>query len=111
MFLIDRRRFGRLAIALGVGARKLPGSVKLDDTMRTAVTRRKLPAAVAMAATADKIIYEGAYGKRDSTSGVDVTTASIFRIASMTKAVTTVAALQLVEQGKLTLDEPVAKHL
>src|SRR5438874_10372639 len=107
MFQIGRRAFGRLALAVGAGVRRLPGGVNLDETMRTAVTRRKIPAAVAMAATADRIIYEGAFGKRDSTSGVDVTTASIFRIASMTKPVTTVAALQLVERGKLTLDEPV----
>ena len=111
MFPIDRRGFGRLALALGVAGRKLPGSVKLDETMRDAVSRRKIPAAVAMVATADKIIYEGAFGKRDSASGVDVTPASIFRIASMTKAVTSVAALQLVEKGKLKLDEPVARQL
>jgi CubicO group peptidase (beta-lactamase class C family) len=44
-------------------------------------------------------------------SGVPVRVDSIFRIASMTKPVTTVAALQLVEQGKVDLSEPVAKHL
>ena len=55
--------------------------------------------------------FVGAYGKRDSASGVDVTPDSIFYIASMTKAVTSVAALQLVEHGKLNLDQPVAMHL
>ena len=64
-----------------------------------------------MAATADKITYTGAFGKRDSASGIDVKPDSIFAIASMTKAVTSVAAMQLVERGKLTLDEPVSKHL
>ena len=64
-----------------------------------------------MAATADKITYSGAFGKRDSASGVDLKPDSIFAIASMTKAITTTAALQLVERGKLTLDEPAAKHL
>ncbi len=73
--------------------------------------RRKIPAVAAMVATADKITYEGAFGKRDSASGVDLKTDSIFAIASMTKAITTAAALQLVEKGKLTLDEPAAKHL
>ena len=76
-----------------------------------AVKRRAIPLAAAMVATASKTIYEGAYGKRDSASGIDVTIDSIFRIASMTKAVTAMAAMQLVEQGKLGLDEPVAKHL
>ena len=63
-----------------------------------------------MAASADKILYSGAFGTRDS-SGVPVTADSIFRIASMTKAITTTAALQLVEQGKVKLDEPVSKYL
>jgi CubicO group peptidase (beta-lactamase class C family) len=63
-----------------------------------------------MAATADKTLYAGAFGTRDS-AGKPVTVDSIFAIASMTKAVTTVAALQLVEQGKVELDEPVSKHL
>jgi methyl acetate hydrolase len=57
-----------------------------------------------------KTLYAGAFGVRDA-SGVAVRVDSIFRIASMTKPVTTVAALQLVEQGKVDLSEPVAKHL
>ena len=70
-----------------------------------------IPAVAAMVATADKTTYSGAFGKRDSVSGVDLKPDSIFAIASMTKAITTTAALQLVERGKLTLDEPAAKHL
>ena len=64
-----------------------------------------------MAATAKRTIYSGAFGKRDSVSGMAVTTNSIFAIASMTKAITSTAAMQLVERGKITLDEPVAKRL
>jgi CubicO group peptidase (beta-lactamase class C family) len=56
------------------------------------------------------ILYLGAFGTRDS-SGVPVTADSIFAIASMTKAITTVAALQLVEQGKVKLDAPVSQYL
>ena len=108
---INRREFAGVTLALSLAARSLPGAVKLDNTMRTAMNRRKIPAAVAMAATADKTVYEGAFGKRDSASDVDVTMGSIFRIASMTKAITTVAAMQLVERGTLTLDEPVSRHL
>ncbi len=63
-----------------------------------------------MAASEHKTLYAGAFGRRDS-SAVPVQADSIFQIASMTKAVTTVAALQLVEQGKVGLDEPVAKRL
>jgi len=63
-----------------------------------------------MVATADKTLYSGAFGTRDS-SGAAVTADSIFAIASMTKAITTTAALQLVEQGKVKLNEPVSKYL
>ena len=64
-----------------------------------------------MAATTDKTTYSGAFGKRDSASGVDVNSDSIFVIASMTKPVTSVAAMQLVEQGKLKLDEPASTYI
>jgi len=64
-----------------------------------------------MACTSEKITYSGAFGKRDSASGVDVNADSIFRIASMTKPVTSVAAMQLVEQGKLKLDEPASTYI
>ncbi len=63
-----------------------------------------------MAADREKVLYAGAFGTRDS-SGVPVKADCIFAIASMTKAITTVAALQLVEQGKVKLEEPVAKYL
>jgi CubicO group peptidase (beta-lactamase class C family) len=82
----------------------------IDDVLRSGIARRKIPAVVAMASTGSETIYSGAFGVRDG-GGTPVTTESIFAIASMTKAVTTVAALQLVEQGKVTLEEPVAKHL
>lgn len=86
------------------------GGDAIDETLRAGIAKRKIPAVVGMVASRDKTLYSGAFGQRDS-SGVPVRTDSIFQIASMTKAVTTVAALQLVEQGKLSLDEPVARHL
>ncbi|MBI4903663.1 MAG: beta-lactamase family protein [Acidobacteria bacterium] len=105
-FTIGRRAF------LGTTAASLfaANTNKIDDTVRSGLARRSLPCVVAMAAGATKPIYSGAFGTRDS-SGVPVRTDSIFQIASMTKAITTVAALQLVEQGKVALHEPVAKHL
>ena len=60
-----------------------------------------------MAADRDGLIYEGAAGERAPGSGEAVTPDTTFRIASMTKMVATVAALQLVERGELDLDEPV----
>ncbi|HXM42534.1 MAG TPA: serine hydrolase domain-containing protein [Bryobacteraceae bacterium] len=112
--IISRRALGGLAVVLGVEGGRLRGATngagKVDDTLRSGVAQRKIPATVGMAASESGILYAGAFGTRDS-SGVPVSTDSIFAIASMTKAVTTVAALQLVEQGKVTLDDPVSQHL
>ena len=64
-----------------------------------------------MACTPSKTTYSGAFGKRDLASSMDVNADSIFGIASMTKPVTSVAAMQLVEQGKLKLDVPASTYL
>ena len=60
---------------------------------------------VAMAATGNEVIYQGAFGKRDLLKDDPMTADSVFWIASMTKAITCAAGMQLVEQGKLSLDE------
>ena len=64
-----------------------------------------------MVASSKGVIYQGAFGTRDAASGVPVQNDSIFAIASMTKAITSAATMQLVEQGKVALDEPAVKHL
>src|SRR5271170_1769224 len=99
MSSLSRREFHGAVVAACAGAESVLASSMFDDTLRSAVKRRKIPAAVAMVATEDKIKYTGAFGTRDAESGVAATTESIFGIASMTKPITTVAALQLVEQG------------
>jgi methyl acetate hydrolase len=111
MNTITRRQFGGAALVLGAQTRKLWGATGIDETLRAGLQKRRIPAAVAMVATADKTTYTGAFGKRDSASGIDVKPDGIFFIASMTKAITSTAALQLLERGKLTLEEPVSKHL
>ena len=62
---------------------------------------------MALAATDKGLLYEGAFGTRVLGNGPPMTLDTVFRIASMTKAITSVAAMQLVEQGKLTLEDPV----
>jgi len=106
---MNRREFGGAMAILGAQAAR-GGTRGIDDTLRSGITQRKIPAAVGMVARERSVLYSGAFGTRDS-SGIPVTADSIFAIASMTKAITTVAALQLVEQGKVTLDEPVSTHL
>lgn len=80
---------------------------RIDTELRRAVEAREVPGVVAMAASEVGPIYEGAFGRRDVESGPAMTLDTIFRIASMTKAITSVAAMQLVEEGRLELDAPV----
>ncbi len=111
MPVITRRELGSAALLLLARVGRLPGATGIDEALRSAVERRKIPAAAAMVSTAEKTIYSGAFGKRDSASGVDVAPDSIFAIASMTKAITSTAALQLVDAGKVKLDEAVSRNL
>ena len=83
----------------------------IDQVLRQAADAKEVPGVVAVAATSDGVLYEGAFGKRDLVKGNDMTLDSVFWIASMTKALTATAAMQLVEQSKLKLDEPIAKLL
>jgi methyl acetate hydrolase len=86
-------------------------STRMDDALQQAVESGRIPGVVALAADSAGIVYEGAFGKRAQGGEVDMTLDTVFPIASMTKAVTSVAALQLVERGKLDLDEPLGKLL
>jgi len=109
---LTRREFGGMALAFGTGAPVLWSATGwIDEVLRSGIARRKIPCAVGMVATPDKITYQGAFGTRDSVSGMAAKIDSIFWIASMTKAITSAAAMQLVEQGKVTLDEPLSKYL
>ncbi len=87
---------------------KLP---QLDELLSQASTRGDVAGVVAMAATADGPVYEGAFGRRTLPAGPAMSSDSVFWIASMTKAITSTAAMQLVEQGKLELEHPIAEIL
>jgi methyl acetate hydrolase len=83
----------------------------LDEKLSAAVTRGDVPGIVAVAASRDRILYQGVFGKADVAGGRPMTADALFRIASMTKAVTSVAAMQLYEQGRFTLDDPADRYL
>ena len=89
----------------GLGVAAVTG--KIDEVLQSAVARGDVPGVVALAARADGVFYEGAAGKRAADAGDPITPDTMLRIASMTKMVTTTAALQLSEQGRLDLDAPV----
>jgi methyl acetate hydrolase len=84
---------------------------RIDALFRHAVERADVPGLVAIAASGTGMLYEGAFGLRDLAGGSVMTCDTIFRIASMSKAVTSVAAMQLVEEGRIDLDEPAGRFL
>jgi methyl acetate hydrolase len=79
----------------------------IDAMLRAATSAGQVPGVVALAATDSDIAYEGIFGRRRLGDGAAMTRDTVFRIASMVKLITSVAALQLVEQDKLSLDAPV----
>jgi CubicO group peptidase (beta-lactamase class C family) len=89
----------------------MQSKAQIDQVLRQKCEAKEIPGVVAMAATGSEVIYQGAFGKRDLSKDDPMTADSVFWIASMTKAITTAAGMQLVEQGKLSLDEPIGKLL
>lgn len=78
----------------------------IDHLLNAAVSDGRVPGVVALAADRNGTFYQGAFGPRGLADPAPMQLDTIFRIASMTKAVTGVAAMQCVEQGKLALDQP-----
>lgn len=87
------------------------GVAQLNTEMHALVDQQKLAGVVTLLARKGKVVNLDAYGKQDASAAAPMATDSIFRIASMTKPITGVAMMQLWEQGKWKLDDPVAKHI
>jgi len=79
---------------------------KLDQFLSQAIDGGAAPGVVALAADLDGVIYSGAFGRTAPGADTPMRLDSVFRIASMTKAITAAAAMQLVEQGRLGLEQP-----
>src|SRR5215469_13861492 len=88
--------------------RQLP---QVDELLKAATDRGDVPGVVAMAATREGPLYRAAFGTRALPDGAAMTADTVFWIASMTKAITSTAAMRLVEQGKLSLDWPISEVL
>ena len=78
---------------------------RIDALLRAATDAGHVPGVVAMATSADRTLYHGAFGVRDLSAGAAMTEDTVFWIASMTKALVSVAAMQLIEQGRMGLDQ------
>jgi methyl acetate hydrolase len=87
------------------------GTSEIDELLQGAVDDRILPGVVAVTGDRDGGQYEGAFGLLNIDGDAPVVADTMFAIMSMTKAFTSVAALQLIEQGALELAQPVAEIL
>ena len=88
------------------------GSVPAIDRMfQAAVDKAEIPGVVAAVTNKDQILYLKAFGKQDVARNIPMSTDTVFRIASMTKPVTSVGIMMLYEEGKLRLDEPAGSYL
>ncbi|MET0212854.1 MAG: serine hydrolase domain-containing protein [Vicinamibacterales bacterium] len=100
------RKIALLAVLVLASAFASPSteqsSAQIDTLLDAAVEQKRVPMAVAMIADARDVVYEHAAGAK-----ID----AIFAIASMTKPITSVAVMQLVEAGQVKLDEPAATYL
>jgi methyl acetate hydrolase len=106
-----------VVVLLLVGVKAAPllltseGSTALSTFFAAAVSRGDVPGVVAIVVDRDKVLYHEAFGKMNDARNVPMVKDAIFNIASMTKAVTSVGVMQLVEQGKVGLDDDVSKFL
>jgi methyl acetate hydrolase len=83
----------------------------VDQVLMRAVDAGVAPGVVALGANDGGVVYAGAFGVREIGAATPMTVDTVVWIASMTKAVTSVAAMQLVEQDRIGLDEPLGQHL
>jgi CubicO group peptidase (beta-lactamase class C family) len=86
-------------------------TAKLDDTLRGLVEGRSTPGIVVLILQNGRPVYSRSMGVREPGGTVPLGEGDMFRLASMTKAVTSVAAMILVEEGRIGLDDPVSRFL
>ena len=84
---------------------------KVGEFFNNEVATGKIPGAIVLIRQHGKPVYHQSFGVQDVESKAPITDQTIFRLFSMTKAITSVAAMTLVDEGKLKLDEPVSKYI
>ncbi|MEW6640146.1 MAG: serine hydrolase domain-containing protein [Pseudomonadota bacterium] len=88
-----------------------PGLTKIDDYFAHEIELGKIPGAVVLIQRHGKPVYFKCFGVRDVTTRLPMTPDTIFRIFSMSKPITAVTAMMLIDQGKLRLDDQLAKYI
>ena len=94
--------------AVGLSADRIS---RIDKVMETHVAQQKIAGGVTLLARHGKIAHLGTYGMMDVEAGKPMTPDTIFRIASMTKPITSVAVMMLYEEGHFRLNEPVSRFI
>ena len=88
-----------------------PMQARIDSYLSSAVNGTYIPGIVAIVVDKEGVLYEGAFGYKNVAQGSPMQTDSIFRLASMTKPITSVAVQQLIESGNIGLDDPISNYL
>ncbi len=96
------------AESVGMSSERLK---RIDAFLQKSVDQKEIPGAVAIVCRNGKIIYQKAFGSADNTTGRAMKTDDIFRIASMSKAITATAVMMLWEEGLFQLDDPISKYI
>jgi CubicO group peptidase (beta-lactamase class C family) len=84
---------------------------KVGEFFRNEVTTGKISGAIVLIQQHGKPVYHESFGVQDVVSKAPITDQTIFRLFSMTKAITSVAAMELVDEGKLKLEDPISKYI
>lgn len=87
------------------------GLAKVSDYIKNEIATGKIPGAILLLQQHGKPVYCANFGVRDVATGTSMSADTIFRLYSMSKPITSVMAMMLVEDGKLALDDPVAKYI
>jgi CubicO group peptidase (beta-lactamase class C family) len=111
-----------LLVGVGVGARaetpasgahrfSAAGLARVSDYIKNEIVTGKIPGAILLIQQHGKPVYYENFGVRDVATQLSMSADTIFRLYSMSKPITSVAAMMLVEDGKLALDDPVSKYI
>ena len=105
------RILGLFLLTAASHAAELSDPADIESYLAGELASRGIPGIVALVVDEDDVLYVSAHGRRDVARDLPMTTDTIFRIASMTKPIAASAIMMLVEEGKLSLDDPIGDYV